>query len=379
MNVLIVPFPFFLFYLSTYSSLLHTKHSNFLISSINSASSSSSSWKNLNRVLSKQSPPPSFSSQDFHDYFHNKILSIRTNRWSSHTPPASFSASVSLFRFSPITFTDLIIIIKSVSSSSCPFDLILLKILNDLSSFFYPIILYLINLSQATSKFPTSFKSSVVTPILKKPSLDPSIISNYQPISNLSFFSKILEKAIYLQLSNFLLFNNLLFPAQPGFRPSHFTETCFLKIFNDALLAFDSGKLSLLLFLDFFFAFDTVDHSLLLQHLNFFCGIFGSSLSWITSYLSKRSSTVFIKKSSFSLPSVPFCVHQGSVLEPLLFFFISLISLILSSLSLFKVSFLLMTLTSSLFFLSLSSLLLFKGLVFVSLLFFSGVTPFTLN
>ena len=88
-------------HLSTYRSLLHSKHSNFFISSINSASSSSSRWQNLNRILSKQSPPPPFSSQDFHDYFHNKILSIRTNRSSSHTPQASPFASVSLSNFSP--------------------------------------------------------------------------------------------------------------------------------------------------------------------------------------------------------------------------------------------------------------------------------------
>ena len=130
--------------------------------------------------------------------------------------------SVSLSHFSPIPFTDLISIIKAVSSSSCSLDLDPPKILNNFSSFFYPSILNLLNLSLASSKFPTSFKSSIVTPILKKISLDPSIISNYRPLSNLSFLSKILEKAIYLQLSNFLLSNNLLPSTQSGFRPSHY-------------------------------------------------------------------------------------------------------------------------------------------------------------
>ena len=170
-------------HLPTYRSLPHSKCSNFLFSSINS---SSSRWKKLNRVLSKQSPPPPFSSQVFQDYFHSKILSIRTNRSSSHTPPAS-SPAPSLSHFLPITFTDLISIIKSVSSSSCSLGLIPPQILNDLSSFFYPIILNHINFSLATSKFPTFFKASILTPILKKPSLDPSIIFNYRPISNLSF------------------------------------------------------------------------------------------------------------------------------------------------------------------------------------------------
>ena len=81
-------------YPSTYCSLFHSKHSNFLIFSINSASSFSSQWKNLNRILSKLSLPP-FSSQAFQNYFH-KILSIRTNRSSFYTPSASSSASVSL-------------------------------------------------------------------------------------------------------------------------------------------------------------------------------------------------------------------------------------------------------------------------------------------
>ena len=161
-----------------------------------------------------------------------------------------------------------------------------------------------------TQYIVTSFQSSIVTPILKKPSLDPSIISKYRPTSYLFFFSKILDKAIYLQLSNFLFSNNLLSPTQSGFRPSPSTETCLLKISNDALLAFDSGKLSLLLSLDFSSAFDTVDHSLLLQHLNPSFGISGSSLSWFISYLSNRSSTVSINNSSSS-PLCSFWCSSG--------------------------------------------------------------------
>ena len=229
--------------------------------------------------------------------------------------------------------------------------------------------LSLISLFLSISKFSTSFKLSIVTPILKKPSLDPSSISNYLPISNLSFLSKILEKAIYLQISNFLLSNNLLPPTQSVFRPFHSTETCLLKISNDTLLAFDSGKLSFLLSLNFSSAFDTVDHSLLLQHLNSSFGISGFSLSWLTSPLFNRSSTVSINNSS-SLLSVSFGVLQGSVLGPLLFI------LYTSHLpSLIEVSFFLMTPISSLFFLSLLFLLLLQGLLFVLLLFFHGVTP----
>ena len=272
-----------------------------------------------------------------------------------------------LSHFSPITFTDLITIIKSVSSSSCSLDLIPPKILNDLSFFFYSIILNLMNLSLATSKLPTFFKSSIVTPVLNP------IISNYRPISNLSFLSKILEK---LQLSNFLFSNNLLPPTQSGFQPSHSAETCLLKISYDVFLAYDSGKLSLLLSLDSTSAFDNVDHSLLLQHLNSSFGISGFSLLWLTSYLSNRFSTVSIN--FFSFISVPFGVLQRSVLGPFLFIlYTSYLLCLIESFSFQRQLFADDTYIFSSF--PLPFLLLLKSLVSVSLLFFHGVIPCILN
>ena len=52
--------------------------------------------------------------------------------------------------------------------------------------------------------FPSSYKSAIVTPLLKKPSLDPSDLKNYRPVSNLSFMSKILEKVVVSQLMSHL-------------------------------------------------------------------------------------------------------------------------------------------------------------------------------
>ncbi|GAA6075649.1 uncharacterized protein LOC119917962 [Tachysurus ichikawai] len=42
--------------------------------------------------------------------------------------------------------------------------------------------------------------TAAVTPILKKTNLDPADLSNYRPISNLPFVSKIMEKAVASQL-----------------------------------------------------------------------------------------------------------------------------------------------------------------------------------
>ena len=61
-----------------------------------------------------------------------------------------------------------------------------------------------VNLFPTTSTLPKHFKDGIITPDLKKASLNPEILENYRPVSNLSFVSKIVEKAVTLQISRHL-------------------------------------------------------------------------------------------------------------------------------------------------------------------------------
>ena len=123
--------------------------------------------------------------------------------------------------------------------------------------------LNIVNLSLMTYVVPPSFKSAVVKPPLKKPHLDPGSLNNYQPVSELPFFSKVLEKVVSQQLSGYLLNNNLLEPFQSASRTCHSTETALTKVVNDILLTLDSNSTSLLLLLNLSAAFDTIDHGIL--------------------------------------------------------------------------------------------------------------------
>ena len=86
-----------------------------------------------------------------------------------------------------------------------------------------------------------------------------------------------------------------------------------LKIYEDSSLSSDKGNTSLLLCLNFFSAFDTVDHSMLIQQLETSFGISGTCLKWISSYLSNKNSAVSINN-SHSTSCFPFGVFEVSVL-----------------------------------------------------------------
>ncbi len=57
-----------------------------------------------------------------------------------------------------------------------------------------PYLVTKINRCFETSSVPEMIKHATVFPLLKRPNLDPSVLANYRPISNVSFTTKILEK-----------------------------------------------------------------------------------------------------------------------------------------------------------------------------------------
>mgnify|MGYP000509554728 CR=1 FL=1 len=161
-------------------------------------------------------------------------------------------------------------------------------------------------------------KEALISPLLKKSSLEP-IFKNFRPVSNLSFVSKLVEKVVASQLKKHMMENNLLQKYQSAYRPGHSTETALMKVQNDILCAVDKQRVVLLVLLDLSAAFDTVDHCILLKRLSSSIGISGTALSWLTSYLQKRTQCVVINGVTSANSEMKYGVPQGSVLGPLLF------------------------------------------------------------
>ncbi len=85
---------------------------------------------------------------------------------------------------------------------------------------------------------------------------------------------------------------------------------------TDILDALDTGYGVVLIMTDLSAPFDTIDHSLLLQHLNCTFGISGGALEWIHPYLTGRSQRVVIGKSASRECQLDYGVPQGSVFGP---------------------------------------------------------------
>ena len=217
--------------------------------------------------------------------------------------------------FASIDLIEFNTIVNSSKSSTCLLDPIPTMLLKELLTVIEIPLLNIVNASLVCGHIPQTLKLVVIKP-LKKPNLDVNVLSNYRPISNLPFLSKVLEKAISKQLYSFLHPNHILEVFQSGFRPFHSTETALVKLLNDLLLASDSGYISVLMLLDLSAAFGTVDHLILLDRL---VGIRGQALSWFRSYLSDRYQFVNFNNLNSHQSRVRYGVPQGSVFGHLLF------------------------------------------------------------
>ena len=106
---------------------------------------------------------------------------------------------------------------------------------------------------------------------------------------------------------------------QSAYRQFHSTETSLLHLLDSIYHAADNGCATLLLALDLSAAFDTIDHSILLNRLHTSFGLSGPVLDWISSYLSNRTFNVKSSSSKSSCFTSTCGVPQGSVLGPILF------------------------------------------------------------
>ena len=175
----------------------------------------------------------------------------------------------------------------------------------------------LFNLSLSSGVFPMDWKTSLVIPIPKQSSPNPSS-SNYHPISLLSLVSKLLERDVFDWLHNFCKNNNILSNNQFGFRSSFSKESGLITTTHLWFSLLDSNFSICAIFFDLCKAFDSIPHRPLLDTLLSY-NIPPCLVNWIQSYLTHCSQQVVIDNSFSSKSDVISGVPQGTILGPLFF------------------------------------------------------------
>ena len=180
---------------------------------------------------------------------------------------------------------------------------------------------YIINSSIATNTFPSCYKETKVVPLLKSPDKSPMSCSSYRPVSLLPILSRVVEKALFSQLSDNLETNQLLHPNHHGGRKYHNTTTALIQLNDEWLAAAEEGMMTGVMMTDLSAAYDLWDHQLGLEKASVL-GMTESSCAWLSSYISGRSQCTIVDgctSAKVKLPaySVPprICGSPPSVLD----------------------------------------------------------------
>ena len=291
-------------------------------------------WRLLNEILNRKKKKvktsPIFKADDrefsdpveiankFCTYFTNIGPSLAKNIQSLHSHrcflTGSFTQSIYL---NPTTKEEIIEIAKTfISGKAAGYDQIPMSIIKQSIHLISEPLTHIINLSIYHGIVPDEMKIARVIPVFK--SDDQSLFTNYRPVSVLPSFSKFLERIIYNRLVHYLQSFNILCDNQYGFRKDHSTSLAIIDLYDKISTAFDQGEFAIGLFLDLSKAFDTVDHAILFDKLEYY-GIRGLALDWIKNYFSNRTQYVEFNGKSSVRSKISCGVPQGSILGPLFF------------------------------------------------------------
>ena len=141
-------------------------------------------------------------------------------------------------------------VIKDAPTKSCILDPVPTWFLRLNIQTFAPIITCIINESLSTGTFPQSLKHSIVTPLIKKPSLDRNVLKNYRPVPNLSFVSTLIEKQACKTVNEYMDEHQMGEQFQSTYKKAHSTETALTKVKDDVIASLAQHQGVFLVLLD---------------------------------------------------------------------------------------------------------------------------------
>ena len=144
------------------------------------------------------------------DYFTAEIerirqsLSLRKDDINEHpTVEPSIESSKTFCAFEGVTEDQIVVFASKPSTKSYCLDPIPSTVFKGCFEVLIPTITNVVNMSLSTATVVKSLNTAVVSLRQKKPDANHNQFSNFRPASDLSLTSKIIEKAVAVQLTNY--------------------------------------------------------------------------------------------------------------------------------------------------------------------------------
>ena len=164
----------------------------------------------------------------------DKIQKITDNFTKNSTYKPTEKSTTRLTEFRPFDQTEVKKIILSMKTKPYKLDALPTKLLKECIEDILPTSTNLVNISLWDGVFASGWKTSIIGPLLKKPNLDP-ILSNYCPVSNLSFLSKLLEKCAMDHVNEHCNLHKSFPGYQSTYHNGYSCETAIIRLVNDIL------------------------------------------------------------------------------------------------------------------------------------------------
>ena len=180
-----------------------------------------------------------------------------------HKIPDPRAEGLSFRSVSPFSMNKIIKELKNSKSSGLDnIDTYIIKLIRP---HIVPAITHIVNTSIRAEQFPTKYKVAKVVPLHKGKNAPLSQPKSYRPISILPVISKIIERVIQTQITDYMNKSTLFHPNHHAYRSFHSTTTAILSMHDAWVEAAERGLHTGVVLIDMSAAFDVVDIPILLK------------------------------------------------------------------------------------------------------------------